>query len=551
MQANLFPKSTSSKKDLRDYQHSAIVSIFDYFSTNCGSPLVVVPTGGGKSLIIAEFNREANMYFPGTKTVIVSHVALLLEQTASELLNQWPEASISFYSDTLGQKDLSGDVIFAGIQSIYKRAYDFRHTPDLILVDEAHTIGPDDGSMYRKFFDDMLIINPNIKIVGFTATPFRAGYGMLHKGKNALFTHIAYEIPIAELIARGHLCPVVTPEDGVATKMDVQGVKTTKGDYVQTQLAKAVDDEAITRSCVDEIVLRGQDRNKWMVFTVDITHCEHVTEELRSRGIDCEIAHSKMEKTDVSKARDRFKNGSARCLVNVAMLTTGADFPQIDLLAFMRPTRSPVLYIQMAGRGMRTFPGKRNCLLLDFGGVVEELGPIDQVRVREKGDGEGEAPFKYCPGNLPNGNICSAALHAAVMRCPHCGHEFPEPLLNLDTTPSDAAALSSQLKAKKIRVSRLAYFRHKKEGKADSMRVDYLCGFDTYREWKHFDSTQRPREEACAWWRTRAATNPPNSVNEALTRTRELKIPLYISVRKIGTYHEIVGAQFEEGEDEQ
>lgn len=541
MQSNLFSSTAIAvAKEPRDYQQDAIEAIFDYFVECDGAPLVVIPTGGGKSLTMAEFMRQANVYFPGTAFMVLCDSALLLKQNAEELLEQWPQADISFYSDTLGQKNLSGNVIFAGIQSVYKKAYLLRHAPDLLLVDEAHMIGPDNGSMYRKFFDDMMIINPNIKIVGFTATPFRAGDGMLHKGKNALFTHIAYEIPIIELINRGHLVPIVTPDGGVSTKMDVAGVKKNKGDYIQTQLAKAVDTDEITTACVDEILAHGASRNKGIIFTVDIEHCTHVMEEIRARGESCEMVHSKMESGECARAIDRFKNGDAKYLVNVAMLTKGANFPKIDLMAFMRPTRSPVLYIQMAGRGMRTFPGKVNCLLLDFGGVVEELGPIDQVRVPEKGDGEGEAPTKTC-------EACGAICFAGCAVCPSCGALFPENGLNLDTKPSDAAALSSQLKAKWIPVKNVAFYRHKKEGKPDTLRVDYLCGMETYKEWQCLEHTGYPREKACIWWRARSDLTPPNTITEAITRSKELIMPTEILVKKIGKYHEIIGARF--GED--
>lgn len=550
-QSNLFATALQTRNDLRDYQHDAIVSLFEYFDSNDGSPLIVIPTGGGKSMVIAEFSREAMEYFPGTTITVVSHSALLLEQNAQELLAQWPQADISFYSDTIGQKNLYGSTVFAGIQSIYKKAYDYPKAPDLILVDEAHLIGPEDGSMYRKFFDDVMAINPYCKIAGFTATPFRAGYGMLHKGKNALFTHIAYEISVAELIGRGYLAPIITPEGGMRTKMNVQDVKTTKGDYIQSQLAKAVDDSGLTRACVDEIMTYGIDRRKWMVFTVDINHCMHVTEELRSRGVECVMVHSKMDQGEISYARDKFKNGNAQCMVNVAMLTTGANFPAIDLLAFMRPTRSPVLYVQMAGRGMRLFPGKSDCLLLDFGGVVEELGPIDAIKIREPGPGSGEAPIKFCPGELPDKKICNATLPASQMTCPHCGYKFPDPGLNIGTTASDAAVLTAQLKPKIKKVTRVGYYRHKKEGKPDTLRVDYLCGFDTYREWVHLEHSGFPRERACNWWKKRANSAAPRNINEALARTKELMEPRNISVRKIGKYFEIVEHDFGYDEPEE
>lgn len=539
MQASLFSSPVRERKVLRDYQQLAINAIFDYFSKHDGSPIIVMPVGSGKSLTIAEFMRQANELYAGTKFIVLTHVAELLTQNADELANQWPEASVSFYSDTLKQKDLSGDIIFAGVQSIYKKAFDLRHAPDLILIDECHTISPDGDSMYRKFFEDMRIINPHIKIIGFTGTPFRPGYGMLHKGKNALFTHIAYEIPMLELINRKHLCVITTPEGGMQNKMDTTGLDKRLGDFIVSQMSKKFDYAELTKSCIDEVIFYGQDRKKWLIFTIDIEHCGHVLEEVRSRGISAEMIHSKTPTMERNAIVDRYKNGALQCLVNVAVFTTGFNNQAIDLLVFMRPIRSPVLYIQCAGRGMRTFPGKDDCLLLDFGGVVDELGPIDQVRIKEpKGDGEGEAPMKTCES-------CGAVCPAGCAECPECGELFPDNGPNINTKASDAAVLSPQLKSKKIEVSRASYYRHKKVGSPDSIRVDYLCGLETYREWVCLEHTGYARQKACDWWYSRSLTAAPVTVDEALERTHTLKTPAFIHVKKIGQFHEITKVEFE------
>lgn len=544
-QTSLFPKPEAGPaKELREYQADAVESVFDYFYEKTGHPLIVIPTGGGKSLVIADLIRQANVYFPPTRFIVLSHVAILFEQNAEELQAQWPESKISFYSDSLSQKDLSGDIIFAGIQSIYKKAFDLRHAPDMILIDECHLLPGDSDTMYRKFLDDMMIINPDIKVVGFTATPFRSNYGMLHKGKNALFTDIAYEVPIMKLIELHHLCPIVTPSEGIKTKMDVTGVKTRLGDYITSQLSAAVNKAEITKACVDEMMIHGADRKLWIVFTVDIQHCEHVRDEIRSRGISCEMVHSKQDDTINADIIRKYRAHEIRCLVNVSKLTTGFNVPAIDMMAFMRPMRSPVLYIQTAGRGMRIYPDKHNCLLLDFGGVVEELGPIDQIRIKDKKDGEGEAPMKLCEN-------CGATVPAGCTICPVCANPFPEREHKIEDGASTAAVLSSQLKSTTKHVSGVNYYRHKKEGKPDSMRVDYLCGLDTYREWVCFDHTGYAREKACVWWDRRSTESDiggpaPNSVTEALERARELRKPESIQVKRVGVYHEIIGYHFGE-----
>lgn len=521
---------------LRNYQEDCIPAIFQWFDDNEGSPLVVIPTGGGKSLCLAEFIKRANDYYPGTRFIVLSHVSELLKQDAQAILTQWPDCNLTFCSDKIGSKDLSGQVVVASIQSIYRKAYKLQvPIPELIIIDEAHLLSEKDSGMYRKFLSDMAVINPNIKCVGFTATPFRTGTGYLHKGEKALFKGIAYEIGILDLINQGYLVPVFTPS--MHTNMDVSWVRVQGGDYVQKQLEQAVDTDPLTKACVDEITQHSVDRRKWLVFTAGISHCEHVRDEIRSRGISCEMLTGKTPTEERNKIIDwhKEKTQETRCLVNVSVLTTGYDNPAIDLIAFMRPTRSPVLYIQMMGRCMRPFPGKSDALCLDFGSVVATLGPIDQVHVPVK-KGTGTAPIKTCPQ-------CGETVYASQLVCV-CGYHFPKPELKLDEKASNSAVLSTQLKIETYPVTHVSYYRHQKEGKKDSLRVEYLSGLTkSFREWVLIEATGYPRELAGYWWRTRAGTKIPNTIDEALERLGELKPPREIHVKKSGKYWQVVGAE--------
>lgn len=535
--ALLIPSSPSAIT-LRDYQDEATIAIFEWFDKNDGSPLVVVPTGGGKSLLLAEFIKRANEYYPGTRFIVLSHVAELLRQDANAIIGQWSNCNLTFCSDKIGKKDLSGQVIVASIQSIYKRAFDIPvPSPELVIIDEAHLLSEKDTGMYRKFLADLAVVNPHIKCIGFTATPFRRGTGYLHKGKNAIFSGIAYEIGILDLIDQGYLVPVSTPT--MHTRMDVSDVKIQGGDYVQSQLEKAVDIDPLTRACVDEIMQHGTDRKKWLVFTSGISHCEHVRDEIKSRGISCDMVTGDTPTGERNRIVNAHKFGDLRCLVNVSVLTTGYDCPAIDLIAFMRPTRSPVLYIQMMGRAMRTYPGKSDAIALDFGSIIDTLGPIDRVRIPLK-RGKGEAPHKTCPQ-------CEEMNHASTRICPYCGFEFPAPEINIEKTISNAAVLSTQLKTEAYTVTKMSYFRHQKEGKPDSLRVEYLCGLTkSFTEWICLEHQGRTREMACYWWRSRSGQKPPNTVAEALTRTSELKIPSRVNVKKPGKYYEVVGVEFDD-----
>ncbi|WP_435018467.1 DEAD/DEAH box helicase family protein [Tundrisphaera sp. TA3] len=529
-------------KILRDYQELATQATFDYFEKKSGNPLVVAPVGAGKSLLMAEFIRRACLMFPDTRFIVLSHDSRLLTQDAAELLGQWPEADISFYSDKLGHKNLSGQVIYAGIQSIYKRAFEIRGTIDLVLVDECHLISPENDTMYRRFLDDLRRASPHVKVIGYTGTPFRAGKGFLHRGDNPLFTDIAYEIPMTRLIEEGHLCPVFTPP--MKTQMDTSSVPERGGDFVPGQLARAVDKDEITRACVAEIVEHGRLRRKWLIFAAGVEHAEHIRDVIREHGITCEAVHSKLSTGEQDAILKAYEGDGLRCLVNVAQLTTGFNNPAIDLLAFMRPTRSPVLYIQCCGRAMRTHQGKKDAVVLDFGGVVEALGPVDRIEIadrKKRAPGEkSAAPMKECPE-------CKSEIIAGLRTCPECDHEFPANQTSLSANASGAAILSSQIKPKKVQVYKVAYYRHIKAGKRDSLRVEYLCGVSSHSEWIHFERSGQLRVQAAWWWAKRMpGSRTPNTVAEALELAPSLPVPTHIEVKKVGKFWEIVGYEFGE-----
>lgn len=522
----------------RDYQEAAFPATMKWFEGGKGWPLVVVPTGGGKSLIIAEFIRKCLEIEPTTRFVVLSHVAELLKQNAEAIIGQNPSVDLTFYSNKIGEKDASGTVVVASIQSIYKKAHLLQSPPpDLVIIDEVHTVPHSGEGMYRKFFADLMQINPYMKCCGYTATPFRAKTGLLHKGEGAMFSGIAYEVNILDLIERGYLTPISTPT--MSMRMDVSDVKISNGDYVEKHLEKAIDKDEITKACVDEIMQHSSGRNKWLVFTAGVNHCLHVRDEIRSRGIACEMLTGKTDNAERDRiiAWHKEKTSEQRCLVNISVLTTGYDNPAIDLIAFMRPTRSPVLYIQMIGRAMRIFPGKEDSVVLDFGGIIETLGPIDQIRLPARKKGSGDAPSKLCPE-------CGEENHAAARACIQCGFVFPEPEIKIGRGASDAAVLSTQITSKPYPVTDMRFYRHKKAGAKDSLRVEYHSGMlSVYKRWICLEHSGGAREMACFWWRKMAKTSPPRSIAEALERTGEIKMPSVVHVKKVGKYFEVTGEE--------
>jgi superfamily II DNA or RNA helicase len=206
---------------LRGYQRNAIDAIYSYFMTACGHPLVVVPTAGGKSLVMAAFIQEVLAQWPDERIIILTHVRELISQNFAELIRLWPEAPAGIYSAGLNRRDVQAPILFAGIQSVYRKAYAIQRA-DLVLVDEAHLIPRSANTTYRRFLGDLTRINPQLKIIGLTATPYRLDSGMLHTGGDALFDDIAFEVSVRELIDEGYLAPLISKQ--TTTQLDVSGV---------------------------------------------------------------------------------------------------------------------------------------------------------------------------------------------------------------------------------------------------------------------------------------------------------------------------------------
>jgi len=463
--------------ELRDYQREAIDALYQYWVDGLGEfPLIVAPTGSGKTALIAQIIKDA-MSFPDTRVMVLTHVKELLEQGAQEVLELYPECDFAFYSAGIGQKRLDKPVTFAGIQSIWKRAFDMIPPPDLVLIDEAHMLPKNTATRYGQFISDLRQCNPLVKIVGLTATPYRLDSGMLHEGDGAVFDGIAYDIPVGKLIDDGYLSPVVSRSGH--REIDLSNVKMRGGEFVERDLAIAASDPELVRATVAEIVEMGADRRSWLVFASGIKHAEMLAEEMReAHGVDCAVVTGSDGKVERAKAIEDFRQGRTRCLINCNVLTTGFNVKNVDLVAIVRATASTGLYVQIVGRGTRIAPGKENCLVLDYGGNVGRHGFIDQVKPkRNGGSGDGDAPAKKCPD-------CDYMLPTATRFCPNCGHEFPPPSLKHGHKSYGGAMLSSQVQREWLDVDDVTYSRWEgKNGKPATLRVTYKCGMTFVSEW--------------------------------------------------------------------
>jgi len=520
---------------LRPYQGAAIDAIYAYFTVETGHPLVVIPTAGGKSLVMAAFIQEVFSRWPDERIIILTHVRELISQNFSELIRLWPEAPAGIYSAGLNRRDVQAQILFAGIQSVHKKAYAIQRA-DLVLVDEAHLIPRSANTTYRRFLGDLTRINPQLKIIGLTATPYRLDSGMLHVGGDALFDDIAFEVSVRELIDEGYLSPLTSKQ--TSTQLDVSGVGTRGGEFVAGQLEAAVDQDPITRAAIDEVVAYGRDRRSWLLFCAGVGHAQHVCDAVRERGFSCATIFGHTPKAERDRIIAAFKRGEVRALASMGVLTTGFNAPAVDLIAMLRPTKSTGLYVQMAGRGTRLAPGKDNCLVLDFAGNVARHGPIDLVKPKDKtSDGDGEAPTKVCP-------TCQTINALAARVCADCGYVFPAPEVQLEATATTRPILSTG-RPEWLDVGAVTYHRHEKPGRPPSLRVDYHCGLVRHREWVCLEHDGYARQKAATWWRRRdGSSDVPATVDEALARADELRQPVQIAVRFSGRFTEVVHARF-------
>jgi DNA repair protein RadD len=381
---------------LRDYQQRAIEGLFQYFEHSSGNPLIIAPTGSGKSVIIGALCKLIVETWPDQRLMVLSHVKELLEQNYDKITSFWPQAPVGLYSAGLGKRQSRDPITVASVQSVYKKPHIFGWR-DLLLIDECQLLSPDSDSMYQAFIAGLKQINPRLKVVGLTATAYRLKTGMLHEGQGRLFTDVAVEISLLELLEAGHIALLKTrPSE---TQADLTGVGLVAGEFNARESEAAMDKEALTSAALDEIFALASDRKSWLFFCSGVGHAEHVTEALRLRGVDAATVTGDTPDEERAAILKAFKAGTLRAVTNANVLTTGFDAPNIDLLVLLRPTTSPGLYTQILGRGMRTATGKQNCLVLDYAGNIERHGPITHVKPpRSAGTrgGRGETHERSC-----------------------------------------------------------------------------------------------------------------------------------------------------------
>ena len=510
--------------ELREYQYRAVQSIFDYYeSGKQGNIVIAMPTGTGKSLVIAGFLERVLNMWANQRFMVLTHVKELLVQNQDKLLKLWPQAPVGIYSAGLNQKDISQSIIFGGVASVVNVVEAFGHR-DIILVDESHMISPKEGTMYQNVISRLKVLNPHLKVIGLSATPYRLGQGMITD--EGIFDEICCDLTTVEefnrLIAQGYISPLIPKKTTV--EIDTTELKIVNGDYTNSQCESAA--EKILYLALKETVEQGHDRKKWLIFTSGIKSAEHSAEILSSFGISAAAVHSKLPSKVNDERFDAFKNGDLRALCGANKFTTGFDHPPIDLICMLRPTVSPGLHVQVLGRGTRPAPFKKNCLVLDFAGNVRRLGPINDPKIpQKKGKGTGEIPIKLCPQ-------CGVYNHASARFCcnPDCNFEFKFETKLVSSAYTDALLRSDAPIIESFSVDRVIYHRHEKQGSPPMMKVTYYSGLQRFNEFVCLEHSGYAKKRARDWWRQRHEIEPPETTDEALRYISELRMPVRVRV---------------------
>jgi DNA repair protein RadD len=361
-----------------------------------------------------------------------------------------------------------------------------------------------------------------------------------------LFTGIASNVTMRELLDQEFLAPLVPPSARIETRIDASQVGISNGDYKVGELSAVVD--AYLQQVAIEAIRIASERMKWIAFTPSVDNAESLANKLCEFGITSAVVCGETPAQERENLIRQFKAGQIHCLVTVLALSTGFDVPDVDCIIWCRPTKSPVLYVQGMGRGTRIASGKTDCLVLDFTDTVERLGPVDIIkgRAKVKRSGDQEGPYSICPD-------CGERNLPAAMVCVHCGTTIREEVAKpMDAKVSYAALLSAQ-RAEITTwhdVTRVDYRLHRKPGKPDSVRVDYYSGLlRCASEWICLDHGGFARSKALAWCDQRNGCQ--TTTEELLETGYTLKTPARIATKQNGKFTEVKDYEFSRTERHQ
>ncbi|WP_105190024.1 DEAD/DEAH box helicase [Pseudoalteromonas sp. T1lg48] len=401
--------------ELRPYQHEAISALTDFYLTSkVTKGLCVLPTASGKTVIFAQLIKQLIEQHPSLRVLMLAHTQEIVQQNEDKLKAIWPDADIGIYCAGLGRKEIK-QITSASRDSIIKEIGEYPEW-DLVIVDEAHLIPPEQTARYQYILDTISLHGPEPKIIGFTATPFRMQSGEIFgEEKNKLFKKLIYRKRIDELVNSGYLCnlrAVVTDNRAVA---DTSKVRVSKNDFVQTDLEQVTAVEPIVEAIVADWLNKTSGNLPTVFFASSVAQAHMFEHCLATFGFDFPLITATTAKAQRAEYLSEFESGNIQGLVNVATLTTGWDAPRLACIVNARPTRSPALFLQIVGRGLRLHPSKNETLLLDYGQNLERFGVLERVKP------ELEDRQHHDEQNLVTAcEVCDTVVSVYELECPFC-----------------------------------------------------------------------------------------------------------------------------------
>lgn len=358
---------------LRPYQQSAVDETIRHFQKENTPAVIVLPTGAGKSLVIAELARIAR-----GRVLVLAHVKELVEQNHAKYESYDLLAGI--FSAGLNRKDMSEKVIFGSIQSIANADDEFFESFSLLIIDECHRVRMEGETQYFQVISKLKEANPSLCILGLTATPYRLGQGWIYQfnaykqdlktSEERFFKKCIYDLSIGFMIKNKFLTPPIKIDSPVAC-YDFSSLQLTNDRYSLKEIESVLKDQKrITPVIINNIIEMAHDRQGVMIFTSSVAHAREI---LTLLPVGAALVTGETEIVDRDEIIHDFKLKKIKYLVNVSVLTTGFDAPHVDVIAILRPTESIGLYQQIVGRGLRLSPGKTDCLILDYTGLGHDI----------------------------------------------------------------------------------------------------------------------------------------------------------------------------------
>jgi DNA repair protein RadD len=549
--------------NLRPYQTECLNETLARIQSKQKYILNVLPTAAGKTVI---FSYLAERLYKNYKVIITVPRNILINQTREKIQAICPMASVTAYNAGINEKDMSGDIVITSIQSLFRIDQDLQTSvvmgKEIIFIfDEVHEANTEgllpkkqsrEGTKTRELDDWIEEKQPSkegmhtkvIKmfrpscVIGFTATPMKKTTTIF--GKDKLWPKVDFYRDMRFMIDNGYLCNYSFKQVESSEECHVEELAIKGGDYDQVELNKMQLGKA--EGQVKDALKRLHGRKKVVWACCSIDHAERILQILRQSGEKAVILHSKMKSMEVLGSKDEFEAGDCRHAISVIMLSVGYDYPAIDAIVCLRPTRSISLYIQLLGRGLRLLEGKTNCLFLDYGKIIKTLGFPDSIDFSKEQNRKSskQVMLKVCK---ECGEMCPWGTKA----CPSCGHEFVKKKIvqQVEKKLTDKAYDDSVIDRANI-VLGMKVERHL--AMSGNVMIKAVFELDTGKsviEYLKFEGSGKSYAEKKWKIMTQTSANIPRTHNDAMKRLHEIKKPYSITIEKDGMYNKITNYIFE------